>query len=140
MGGPGSGVNSGNEKLFKTPAILQQLVTEYFDKTDTELMPVYHKQLTKEGALVKLPTRRPYTVEGLCLHLGTSRVTLLEYQKLPEYADIITMAKQRITKDQIERALIGENNAQFTKFNLINNSDYVDEKRVDHTSGGEKIT
>lgn len=145
MGGQGSGPHF----KFETPEHLQKLVDEYFEKTDKEFLPVYHKSLTREeSALVTMPIRRPYTIEGLCLHLDITRTTLLEYEKhytgdeadAPLYNAIIRKAKDRITLDQIERALIGENNAQFTKFNLINNSNYKDEKAIDHTSGGQPIT
>lgn len=131
---------TGKKLMFDTPEELQAAVDSYFEACDNETIAVLHKQLDKSGQPVRLDIKRPYTVEGLAMHLNTSRMVILNYEGREEYAEIISKAKQRITQHKVERGLIGAYEPRFAMFDLINNSGYKNEKAVDHTSGGQPIT
>src|SRR5690606_33495659 len=131
--GPG-----GRPLIFETPEELQAAIDSYFETCDRETIAVFHKQLDrKTGSPVTMDVSKPYTVEGLAIHLGVHRETILNYRDRPEFFDIIMRAREKITQSKIERALIGAYDPRFTVFDLINNSGYKNEKSVDHTSGGE---
>ena len=122
--------NSGREKLFDSPGELEIFVQDYFNWCDDNPINVWHTQLDKHsGSPVSMPTQRPYTVEGLARHLGVTPQTLLNYQKregYEEYFAVIKCAKDRITEQRVEMASLGVFKEGFTKFLLINNTDYVD--------------
>jgi hypothetical protein len=151
----------GRPLKFTDPTDLQEKINQYFDSCDTDRISVPSRQLTKEGQPAYVKHARPYTVEGLAEFLGTDKRTLNNYEKAdpspdnenregmePKITDedkaamsqIITAAKQRITRHKIERALIGAYDPRFAMFDLINNSDYKNEKAIDHTTKGEPIT
>lgn len=130
----------GRPLAFKTPEELQEAISSYFEACDSSEIKVYHKQLTKSGELVEVPIRRPYTVEGLAEHLGVSRMTLINYKGRPEFFYTITQAIEKITRHKIELALVGAYDSRFAVFDLINNSNYRNEKHIDHKTGGERIT
>lgn len=133
---------------FDNPDDLQARIDAYFEHCDDSFIPVVMNQITKDGLTVVKQVPTPPTCEGLCEWLGTNKVTLLDYENLKhddhiyreDFADIIATAKQKITRIKVERALIGAYDSRFAIFDLVNNSGYRNEKAVDHTSGGERIT
>lgn len=132
--------NSGKAKKFSSPEELQQSVDGYFAEMDANPIKIWHSQLSKADNLpVAIPTQRPYSIEGLALSLGLTRQSLLNYQKeegYEEYFDIITYAKEKITQQRIELASVGVLKENFTKFLLVNNTDYVDKSE---TANSHKI-
>lgn len=130
--------NSGREKDFDSPGELEIFIDEYFEWCDSHPINVWHSQLDKStGSPVSVPTQRPYTVEGLALHLGITRQTLLNYQKrdgYDEFFDVIVRAKQRITQQRIELGSVGVLKENFVKFLLVNNDDYVDRSEQKNTN------
>lgn len=73
--------------------------------------------------------KKPYTIEGLCCALDMDRRTLLNYEKAKGYEKsfhTIERAKRRIAKNKVEGATDSTYNANFVKFDLINNHGYKD--------------
>lgn len=90
------------ELKFSDPTELQKKIDEYFEKID---------EPDEEG------DKRPPTLSGLALHLGTTRVTLSEYinaaqnddgnGKKAKCGELLVMAKARIECYLEERLLTG---------------------------------
>lgn len=122
--------NSGRAKQYETPDQLQADVDDYFQWCDDNPIEIHHTTIDKDtSAPYKVKTQRPYTIEGLALHLKMSRRGLLNYQKeegYQEFFHIIEGAKDKITLQRVELASVGVFKEGFTKFLLINNTDYVD--------------
>jgi len=133
--------NSGSSKLFETPEDLQNYIDEYFKECD--LNPLEEQNwVGKDGEEVLKKTQRPYTIEGLCLHLDIDRKTLLNYQKqegYEEYFHIVSRAKRKITEQYITHGLAGGFNVALIKLLLTNNSDYKEKTELEH-SGEIKTT
>ena len=127
--------NSGREKIFKSPEELERYINDYFVSIDSN--PIITKDwVGKDAIMVEREMQRPYTVEGLCLHLDINRQTLLNYQKeagYEEYFDIITRAKRRITEQMVTFSLAGGYNAGLAKFLLTNNTEYKDKSEISAT-------
>lgn len=127
------GNTGGRPRKWNTPADLQAEVDAYFKECDDNPINI-NEVAGKDPVIMKVPTQRPYTIEGLCLHLGCDRRTLLNYQVedgYEEYFHIITRAKQMITEQMITMALAGGFNASLTKFLLTNNTEYKDKSEVE---------
>lgn len=91
---------------------------------------------------------RPYTVSGLALFLGISRVTLNEYSKNEEkpFSYTVKAAKVKI-ESQLEEKLIGLFGKDDPKpmcsgliFNLKNNFGWKDESKVHNSFDGQPPT
>jgi|SRR5688572_2895074 len=128
---------AGQPRKYSSPRAFEFEVEYYFDITDVSYVAMYHKQLDKFGNPVELKVKQPYTIEGLCLHLGITRQTLLNYENESKYTDkyrhlykeffdIITRARMRITQQRVVGGLIGAMDPNFAKFLLINTTDMVE--------------
>lgn len=129
--------NSGLSKQFSSPEELKQYIDQYFVECDNN--PIIKQDFIKSGEMageiIDLKTQRPYTVEGLCIHLGIDRKTLLNYQKRKGYEEffhVISQAKRRITDQYVSLGLSGGYNASLVKFLLSNNTEYKDKVEVDN--------
>lgn len=120
--------NSGTEKKYDNPKELEEHINEYFDWCDNH--PLIRIEYNgKDPVECEIPTQRPYTIEGLALHLDVDRRTLLNYSKkkgYEEYFPILSRAKRKITQNNIEFGLVGAYNANLVKFLLVNNTEYKD--------------
>ena len=100
----------GRPKKFKTVEELQELINTYFDscfEIDAKTGVTYQS--------------RPFTVSGLAYALGTSRQTLMRYEKeFTEYSDTISIAKARI-EQYAEEQLFKLRNPNGAIFALKNN-------------------
>jgi len=128
--------NKGGRPLkFETPEKLQVKIDEYFDRCDTG------KMVTKiqNWLVLKAKAPYPYTVEGLCVYLDIDRKTLLAYQweregspnNDTEFLHTVNKAKEKILQNLKERALMWENNAAVSIFNLKNNYGYKDQTQTE---------
>lgn len=120
--------NSGKPKLFNSPEELELYINEYFIQCDADHLEE-QQWVGKDGDEVQKKTQRPYTIEGLCLHLDIDRRTLLNYEKkegYEEYFHVISRAKRRITDQYITFGLAGTYNVALIKFLLSNNTEYKD--------------
>lgn len=100
------------EKTFSGPEELWIKAIEYFQWCDEN--PWYKNDPVKAGdhfgETVKTPTQRPYTISGLCLFLGISQDTLLNYEKkegYEAYFGITRAIKEIIYTQKFEGAAVG---------------------------------
>lgn len=97
--------------------------------------------MDKKGKPIVVNKPKPYTIEGLCVHLNIDRRTLLNYQKqkgYEEYFHIIKRAKLKINAELIEGTMTGKYKEGISIFNLKNNFGYTDKQEVEHS--GETST
>ena len=102
----------GRPKAFKDNKELEILIDGYFNYCD------------------ELP--RPYTVLSLCIYLGITRETLLQYAKLEAYSDTITCAKLKI-EAYAEDCLYTAKNPTGIIFNLKNNWKWHDKQEIENS-------
>ena len=91
---------------------------------------------------------KPFTITGLALALGTSRATLLDYEKewlssvdenlRQQFSYAIKNAKQKV-ENYLEEYMHNGKNQTTAIFMAKNNFGWVDRRETDVTSGGEKI-
>ena len=125
----------GRFRMWETEEDLQKDVDDYFKWCDEN--PIGKQEVSMKTA-VTIEIKRPYTVEGLALHLGVTRQTLWNYQKNPKYSrffDILTQAKEKIVRSHIEGGMAGVYNPVLTKFLLTNNAQY--REKVETATDGE---
>lgn len=67
-----------------------------------------------DGRTIELPytkatvsKMRPFTIEGLCNHIGIVKQTLLNWEKESDYLDVITRVRQIIYNQKFEGAASG---------------------------------
>jgi len=122
-------------RKFDTPEEMEALIEEYW--MWCEKNPIIKQEFHgKDPQLCEVRIKRPFTVEGLALALGYRRKTLHHVREMGEpYVDIIDDAIERITQQKVEQANAGQFNHHFTKFDLVNNSDYKDktEQKIETT-------
>lgn len=137
----------GRPKLFNTKEEMENAINEYFESC-------FKVASNKDGAVIfeypyditnPVPVmiqEKPFTIEGLCVHIGMTRQSLLNYSKDKDFFDTIREAKAIIQAYTAERAFDRDGVAG-AKFMLINNfarDNYHDRKEQDVTiNDGEKI-
>ncbi len=131
--------NSYSQKKWATPEELQKDIDAYFEWCKKNpIENVHNSQIDKNTNLpLVYYTKRPYTIEGLCLALDCDRDTLLNYQKeqgYEPYFGTIKKAKLKIQQDKVERGLNGNSVASVTIFDLKNNHGYKDRQEIDQTT------
>ncbi len=119
---------------YKTVQDLKDAINKYFERCDSNTKTVLHQ---KTGELITIPYPIPYTVEGLCATLEVDRKTLINYGYRDEFFHTIKKAKDKILQNLKERALLGDNVASITIFNLKNNYGYTDKQEIEHSGGQE---
>ena len=78
----------GIKKKIKGPEYLWNEACKYFDWCEEN--PLYFKKYLKcGGEIIEVEEQRmrPYSIEGLCIHLGVTRQTFLNYSKKETYRD-----------------------------------------------------
>lgn len=132
----------GGSKTWTTAEELKKDLDGYFEACDND--PIFINEVAgKDPVIMKVPTQRPYTIEGLATHLGVTRQTLLNYQKAEGYEvffDVLTQAKQKITNQYITMGLVGGYKEGLIKFLLSNNTEYKDRQEIDHTISDTRKT
>lgn len=63
------------------------------------------------GMIIKVPTARPFTLEGLCIQAGIVTQTFRNYEKNEAYFDITTRIREIIYNQKFEGAAVGAFNA-----------------------------
>jgi hypothetical protein len=154
---------------FESVEELQQKIDDYFlsclspimetipnpdydldgDKIANEDIPKYierHKRNAKGDLMYT--QHEPYTISGLAYALGTSRTTLLEYQKelktsldpeiLKGCADAIKRAKQKI-ETYMEKYMFEGKNQTSAIFVAKNNFGWIDRSERDVTTKGDSL-
>ena len=99
-----------------TPTELWDGAIDYFKWCDEN--PWHKEDFIKSGemagSIVKLKTQRPYTIEGLCIHLNISYQTFFNYSKeagYETYFDICTHIRKVIDNQHFEGGMVGAFNA-----------------------------
>jgi len=118
----------GRPPIYTNPEEMESKAEEYFSKCDTgEEIEV----LAKNGTVVKITKKIPYTVPGLSHHLGfATRKGVFDYKQKGEFRNTITRALQRIERQRNEKALTGEQEPRFAQFDLKNNFGWKDQQNV----------
>ncbi|PKR56354.1 terminase small subunit [Thalassospira lohafexi] len=109
----------GRKRRYPTPESMVDGIKEYFQKCDTK--------------------NKPYTVPGLCLHLGFhSRGMLWQYEQYDDgaYCDVIGMAKLRIEVQRNESLISAEGQKVGIIFDLKNNFGWEDRNKHEHGGDG----
>lgn len=111
----------------------------YIDKKDKSGKPVIKDGVMVQDRVVKkvLTQQKPLTITGLAVALGTTRETLLDYEKTysdkyQDFSDTIKDAKEQI-KEYAEMSLFGSN-ATGPIFNLKNNWGWKDKYETENTN------
>jgi hypothetical protein len=114
----------GREKLFESPEQLLTACEEYFNWVDAH--PWYKVEQakkpfldTKSGewvTIIKMPTPRPYTIQGLCRYLNCNTVWFNQFEKSLEgktdkssqdFSKIVTHVREAIYQQKLEGAAVG---------------------------------
>lgn len=125
---------NGRPRKYSDVQELQDKIDEYFTICDSTVL-----NETARG----MPINKPYTIEGLAVHLECSIQTIRNMEMAEGYEDFfatIQHAKKKILAQRIEGANTGLYNANFAKFDLSNNFKYSDRQEVDNKSSDGSMT
>jgi DNA-packaging protein gp3 len=141
-------MNKGRPLLFKSKEELETKIEEYFKSCYDYKRDMFggriedkvcvsevegedgkiHRKWESKGFVMEQV--KPFTVSGLAVYLGTSRETLMNYEKKEEYFDTIKAAKDRIYA-YTEESLFNSK-ATGPIFSLKNNYGWVDKQEIDN--------
>lgn len=117
----------GSPPMYSDPLEMERICNNYFSWCDSQTKTVIKGKDTK--ILYK-----PYTISGLTLALGFSSVqSLLDYEKKPQFSDIIKTAKLRVFNWTEEKAANNEINPIFAMFSLKCNAGWVEKQEINFT-------
>jgi len=142
----------GRDKIFSTPEIMWEVACEYFEWCDNN--PYYINEQKRQKVIipkdvklsdedfkevidpiVRIPTRRPYTISGFCLYLDCDESTFYRYgsdESHKDFFNIVTRVKKTIETQQFEGATVGIFNANIIarKLGLKEQTSHeIDDKR-----------
>jgi hypothetical protein len=110
----------GRELEYKTPDELQPEIIAYLEYCDEN--PWYKNEAIKSGdragEIIKIPTARPYTIGGLCIYLGITQKTWLNYKEREDFLQLITWAEEVCRTQKFEGAAVGAFNANIISRDL----------------------
>lgn len=131
----------GRDKLFKSPELLWEAATEYFQWIlDNPLIEVDFKG--KDAERVELPHTKPFTLHGLCLYLDVNVQYFTDFEnnikdkktkKNKDFSLVITRIRETIYDQKLSGAACG-----FYNPSIIARDLGLTEK-TDLTSGGRSI-
>lgn len=100
----------GKEKKY-TPSELWEGFLDYTQWCESN--PWHHNQLIqKTGAVIGVPTERPYTLTGFCTHIDIVKNTFESYESEGgDYLTITTRIREIIYTQKFEGAAVGAFNA-----------------------------
>ena len=99
----------GRPPKFKSVEELERMIEQYFSKCDED--------------------KKPYTISGLAIALGTVRQTLLNYEEKDGFLDTIKKAKSRC-EEYAESRLFTSQQCTGAIFTLKNNYGWSDAKEI----------
>ncbi len=106
----------GRNKLFKTPEALLKECYAYFDWCHEN--PIKTNDVIRggenAGTQISYENERPYTIDGLCVFLGITYPTLLNYENAETHKDffkVISHVKSKIRENQLSGAIVGNYNS-----------------------------
>ncbi len=121
-------MTAGQPLKFKTPKILKKKCDKYFYDCLYEI--------NEDGEYVLRKQQIPFTITGLALALGTSRATLMNYERKEKYFNTVKEAKTRV-ENYAEIRLFG-NNATGPIF-ALKNFGWVDKVENNHTFSMDEV-
>lgn len=125
----------GRDTLFASAELLWKAATEYFNWVDghpwykvEQLKKPYTDENGKTVSIVKVPTARPYTTQGLCLYLNCNTKYFNEFAKeldkklaatldeeekkrVKDFSEILTRIRETIFQQKFEGAAVGAFNS-----------------------------
>lgn len=108
-------MTAGRPPKFKTAEALQDKADEYFDMCKDD--------------------EKPYTVSGLCYHLGfADKCSFTDYEKRPKFSYTIKRLRLRIEQSKNEMLLIRGNPIPGVIFDLKNNHGWSDKHDTEETT------
>ncbi|MBD2703796.1 DNA-packaging protein [Spirosoma sp. BT702] len=118
----------GRDKLFETPALLEEAAYEYFSWCQDT--PLYRTDFRgKDADEVHIPLPRPFTLTGLCLYCDASEQfwrTFKASGPSEDFLAVISRIEQIIYTQKFEGAVVGLFNANIISRDL----GLVDKKEV----------
>ncbi len=117
---------NGRPLMFGSVEELSEKLDAYFDMCDKGRKTLARNRkgepiLDKNGDLAYYQLPRPYSVEGLAVHLGCSDETLRKYAKREPFVGITSRAFTRIHQQWVENGLTGEFNPKMAALCLSAN-------------------
>lgn len=98
----------GRELIYSSPELLLDEAYKYFDWCKKN--PFYKREILKggpkAGKVIKIPTDRPYTIEGLCVYLGINMQTFSNYGDRQDFLGVVTHIREIIRQNQLEGAMV----------------------------------
>lgn len=128
----------GRDKLFKSPKLLWEAATQYFNWIDGH--PLYRAEAIKSGAdagkIIKVPVGRPYTLTGFLLYIKASEEFWREFKKASheDFFGVITDVEKIMYTQKFEGAAIGAFNG-----NIISRDLGLADRRELTGKDGEKL-
>ena len=127
-------IDKGGKPLkIKTPEILQEIVTKYFNDCDSRVVEIYD---SNKHDILKVNSPEPYTMSGLAYAMGMDRSGILQYGRRNKYYNIIKRARDKVNVD-LEKRLIEGKNVIGAIFSLKNNFNWIDKTEVIDTTTGK---
>lgn len=119
----------GKDMIFNSPEIMWEAACEYFDWCEKN--PIKISEPIKSGEMagkcMEVPKARPFTIEGLTLHMGVNTAYFRRFEadlkdrtdeRSEGYRTIIANIKQTIYKQKYEGATVGIFNANLISRDL----------------------
>lgn len=133
----------GRDRLFKTPDLLWEAASEYFDWIlENPLIEIDF--MGKEVQEVEKPHIRPFTLHGLCAYLDCNTAYFSQFEESlkrrtdkesKDFSNVITRIRETIYRQKFEGAACGFYNANIIARDL----GITDKQEIDHTTKGDKI-
>jgi len=122
----------GRPRKFQSVGEMGDAIDAYFFECDERTSPF----VTKDGAVLQIPSPAPYTVMGLANTLGIDRDTLNNYSSRSdefgnEFFGTIKAAKEKVHQNLEFRMLDGSGYGPGHIFGLKNNYGWKDKHEID---------
>jgi len=99
----------GRRRRFADPDALEAACIAYFEWSEAnpliEQVPVVYRGEVK--MVMPVPKLRPFTLAGLCVHLGIGRSTWRGYRARPAFSPVIEWVQDIVWQQQFEGAAAG---------------------------------
>lgn len=105
---------------------IEKVINDYFDNACFDYKIVDGQQTNERYQ------SRPYTITGLCLHLGVSKQCFYEMINRDDIGDSLKKARMRIENYTEEQLFRSNGNVTGIIFNLKNNYNWVDKKEIEN--------